>query len=427
MTRVLVLSLMLGLALLQPELARAQGMDAKPAWRQAALERIARQQRVPLEVIVVDAAGQPVPLVAVRPTLLRWAFPLGFTLTQRDLEQLPEVTPAAPLVGHPFNSISLHPLGAWHVTQAQPDPAWDARLQQAVNFAQQRQLQVRWGELISMDLDRAPAWLHLPDDAMLAEALAQHLRDWTSRFPPRVGQVDLLGDLPDHRQLLERLGAATVRRLFETAQAGAPQVTRCVRFEQAFAGERLQDLIRTVAQLREAFVPVDAVTLSLHVAAPVDAAQMLQRLAWLHDLDVDLLVDDLRISAADDAQAQAALETTLLLLLGESRVRGIWMGPVAAEDLSDPRGALLDAAGAPTALAKALRGLVTELSHPPLPPRTDARGVAQLSLWAGLYDLAVELPGGAQAMTSIYLAPGAARQRVLLQPMNPQVHLTPGQ
>jgi Glycosyl hydrolase family 10 len=410
--------LALALGLVAAAAPAGRGQVVGGAWVKEADQRVNSLRKASLRVLVLDAAGQPAPAAKVHVAMRRHVFPFGVRLdplwfapgeTRDRFDDAP--------VWRAFSAVSLDAATGWPTLQ----PAmgrWEfRRTEQMLDWAQERGMAVRWGAVLSADAGRAAPWAAGLDGTALRVAVEQHLHEVLTRFGRRVGQFDLLANSLDHRWLSERLGGAIERRLFQLAGAVAPHANVGVQFDDTLTGERLQRMVRRVTELKEAFVPIDYVSIQARLNGTVTQSALARSLGWVGDLNVPIVVTGLEVGGPSPAAAAINIETVLRVLFADEHVRGVWLAGVAAERLSDPSAALVAKDGQPTPAGAIFDKMVRRVWWTDETATADRLGNVRLRVFAGLYEVSATLADGSMASTQVFLPPGSEEKLVVIQPL----------
>lgn len=422
MPRLLLILAIFVLSMLAASRAHAQWLTAE--WVERSQAEIDEIRKAPLRIIVIDKRGNPTPGATVRITQRRHAFPFGVTLNDTIMKQAPAAKEhAAAPVWRALNAASLDVLGQWRLTQPSADRWRFKHVDDAITFAEGRNMAIRYGGAVTADRARMPDFATnlKPDD--LAAAMERHTRAVLARFGRRVDQFDLLTHAVDHPDTINRLGASFYRELYglpETVIPGHPPAPRlgraAVRFDDAFTGARLQRATRHITHVREAFIAVDAIAVQARLSGTVVEAPIRRSLKWLASSDLPVMIVGLEVGGASDAAAALNLETALRAMFASDTVHGIWFAGLHPADLQDPSAALFDAEGQPTRSGNVLDFLVRELWWSNETGTTDEIGNIQRRVFAGLHRVTATLPDGSTAATEVFLPAGGEEKLVILQP-----------
>lgn len=399
--------------------APAPAQNLRGEWVDQADRAIDQLRKVDLKIIVMDESGKPVPGAVVRVVQRQHAFAFGVELDRRDFAEgspLPAQTWRDLPVWRGFSAVSLDQAGGW--TQVQPAAGqWDfSVIDRMISWAEAGGLQVRWGSLTSADVGRMPPWAALLPASALRDAVDAHVRQVVARYGRRVEQFDVHTECTRRQDLVQRLGPAIERRLYELVQAGGEAQT-AARFEDALLGEPTQRMIRRITAMREQFIPVQVMAAEARLTGTMVQAPLARSLEWMSAMQMPIVVVNLQLQAGSEATAALNLETALRTLFAHPRVQGVWFAPITAAHTGDATSALIDEHGRPTDAGKTFDKLVHGLWRTEQSAPADEMGSATLRVFAGRYELSTTL-SDVQARTEVYLAPGEPLRLVALQPLS---------
>ncbi|MEX2214924.1 MAG: endo-1,4-beta-xylanase [Phycisphaeraceae bacterium] len=394
-------------------------------WVKESQERIEEIRKVPVRIIVLDEAGDPVPRATVRIDMLRHAFPFGLHVSKAVLQCWPskDAITEAPL-WRCFNSISLDRLTDWLSVQPEKDK-WDfSAVEPWLQLAKERSLIVRWGGVVPSDAGRMPRWAAGLKGGELAGALEGHVRRVLNDYGQSVVQFDLISQTIDHRYIEEELGLGMVRRLHRLAEtevpglpARSPLGRAALQLDDAFGSDRLQKAMRRVTAMREGFVDIDALAIEVRLSGSIVEAPVTRSLMFLGDPGLPVMITRLEVAGSSDTGAAINLETALRVMFSQPGVKGIWLAGLHAEDFQDTTAALLDKDGKLTASGELFDQLVHKLWWSNVSETTDDIGNVRARVFAGVHRIIATLPDGRQTMTDVNLNDAAAGERIIvLQP-----------
>lgn len=405
--------------------ARAQVLKA--VWVDESQERIDEIRKAPLRVLVLDQQGNHVADCPVRIEQTRHAFPFGVRLSPAALAAAPaaEKFDEAPL-WRSFNAVSLDAFTHWPLIQAGKDQ-WDFdALEKALRFAEDRGMTARWGGVISADAGRLPRWAAALRGEELRLAVEAHTRKVIQRYARRVSDFDLIGQTLDHRDLENQLGLPAIRRLHQLAEADGLHrphgKSRCLiglPIDDAFTGSRLSAALRHLVAVREAFVPIDAVSIEIRLSGSIVEAPVTRSVKFLGEPGVPVIVSGLEVAGPTPAAAAINLETALRALFSQPGIRAIYFAGLREADLHDPQAALIDEQGRPNAAGQLADAMIRRLWWSDDTIKTDELGNVRHRVFAGGYRIRAALPGGAEgdAMEAeVFLPPGSREKLIVLQP-----------
>lgn len=383
-------------------------------WVDQSQQKIEQVRMSPVRIIVLDAEDAPVAGASVRIEQQTHHFTLGFTVSSTEW---PAADPAA-VVWRSFNGVSLDRITDWPVLAPTRSAFLDVvAIEELLIEAQRRGMRTRWGGVISADVGRLPSWVPALEGAELAEAIEGHLQQVVKIFGGQIDQFDVYTNALDHHFVQDRLGVPMLRRLYEQAQAISPRTSMAVRFTDAFDERRLEQMLQLVAQMRQDFIPVDAVALEQRIVNPVVQAPLARAIAWLDRADLDVQVVNLEVGGVSEAAAALNLETVLRTLFAEPAVEGIWFAPITPEAAAVPNAALVNKRGRPTAPGKLFNALFRELWWTDETFTTDELGNVTTRVFAGSHRVTATLSDGSTLSTMIHVPPSDDPRIVVLEPL----------
>ncbi len=371
-------------------------------WVVDAQVRIHEHRKGNVRVIVMGRDGRPAPgaTVAIRQT--RHAFPLGFVAHDRDDIDAAGAGDDTPVL-RVFNAVALDPLTHWPTAQPTPDAADD--LDTLVDAALRRDLRVRFGGVLSADAGLIPDWAAALPDADFAAAVDARVRRATA-LAPRVADFDLYTHALRHAGrggVTQRLGPAGLRRLFHLAHAHAPEAAIALRVEDALVEQRVPEILRRVRDLREAFLPLDALAVEQRLGGILPHAQLERAFRLFDSLDLPLVLASLEVAGTSASAAAVNLETTLRLAFASPRVAGIYLAGLHDHDVVDPAAALLHHDNTPTEPGRMLDNLFRQLWWTHDTFAADELGNVHTRVFAGNHRITATLPDGTELHTLVHV------------------------
>ncbi len=406
----LLLLILLLLTLAAPRSANAQILHAD--WIDEGQKNIAQFRQCGVRIVVLDHEGKPVPSALVHISLQQLSFPLGVPAAALPPPSA-QPSPAAPF-WRCINAVSLDSLTDW--AHLQPNAAAPLNLQPvqaAMAAAEARGQTVRWGSVVNGDPGRLPNWVVDLHDQPLTYTIDRYLDQVFQPCGACGGQFDIYAGSLDHTFVEDRLGLDGLRDMVEHARIAARGATLCLRFEDAFDSQRLQQMIRRFAALRDAFINVDMIAMEGRFGGYVVQNQLARSLQWLHDLDVPVVVVDLEVGGPSPAAAAINAEMILRTLYADSNVKGIYFKGLHADDFTDPNAALIDQDGKPTPVGNIVDGLFHGLWGFDASLITDSLGETRCRVPPGVYQVTAKRFGGPSA-SGAFLVTGSEKERLLI-------------
>jgi len=395
----------------------AHGQSLQGEWVVRCEEGISESRKTPVQLLLLDRAGKPQPLAAVRLRMLRHGFPFGLEVHPKSpmVEAHPGGVPDHPL-WRCFSAISLEHGGGWTATQPLPTQwqfGWPNRM---VQWGRAAGLGVRWGRMLPADPAALPAWAAALSAEGRFEAMQGHMLAILQRFGASVGDFDLFVDcLGSDGDAL--VGSADLRRLYHRAKAAAVDARFAIRFENALDPERVLAVVRRITSLSQTFVPFDAVTLEGRFSGPVVQNQLAQALDSVARLGKPIVIAGLEIGGATSGAAAVNTEIVLRTAFACPAVQGIYWRGLTADELADPSAALLAPDGSLTAAGDVVVGLLSREWFTDIYVRTNEIGSARAKVFAGWYEVSASFEESTFALGEVFIPPQKEDLLLVVQPL----------
>lgn len=405
--------------LLLTSVASASAQMLAGAWVDQSEKQIDETRRTELRVIVMDATGRVVPGAAVEIEQTRSDFPVGVVLPEAGL---PEVD-LDDEFWRAINAVSLERMTAWPKLQPKADGSLDEdaawRIEQVLNEAEARGMMVRWGPLVSADAGRMPAWAAELDGRELADAVATYTDLICKRFGHRIAQFDGYTQTLDHGFIESRAGVAVIRDLYSSLPAVCPDVVMCARFDDALATGRVNQMLRQMTAMREAFIPVDLVAIDHRFSDTLDRRALVRLFSRLEPIEHPVILSGLTVGGDSGLNAAINLETVLRTVMEKPMIRGVWFAGLTPNNAIELNSELIDEQGELTSSARVIDSLFHDLWRTHVETRTDELGNVRGRAFPGTYRITATLADGAELSTSFRLNKSDAPRVVLLEPLKP--------
>lgn len=405
------LALLLLLLIVLP--ARAQVLNAP--WVRDADERIDKLRKSGLRVIVLDEKGRPVPGATVTVTLEQPAFDFGRRyvlpeLSRKPFEKISQINRC--LSGSALDNET----GGSHLHKYVASQIGIERFLDSIDDAG-RVKRDRWGVILPADAAMLPRFLQEEIESgqtPMAVILLRHTRTILTRAGS-IDQFDLICDRLAPDGLDDQLGVAVIRDLFEQARVAAPHARLAIRFDDALTGERQALMLARVAELRDAFVPVERISLEARFRGQVLERALTRSLdaAGSSGMRIDLV--DVEVGGSSPEEAAINLETLLRVAFAHPSVEGVWFKGLYADELGDPNAALLDESGL-TPVGRVLVGLIGDRWFAPHKGVSDEIGNVHARVLGGIHRFKASYPDGTVVETVARIVPQLAERVVILQP-----------
>ncbi len=288
------------------------GREADAAWRAAAADRIERIRKAPLEVRVVNSAGQPVADAKVNVEQLKHAFWWGTTSDTRILtasgghSKEDAAKHEAFLTSGMFNLVVPGNEFKWPAWVGSFGPYYKPqRADWAVDWAEQHGLACK-GHVLAWNLPGKVKKQTGDDPRKIAETVKQRIVDTAGRYKGRLPLWDVINENYKNDHIVSILGHDVVADWFrwaKEASGGAklfwneihvlPETERGKAVRE-YTEARLQNLITLGA-------PIDGLGIQGHhgISAHCPPELMLQRLDRLAELGLEIQFTEFDVNISD--------------------------------------------------------------------------------------------------------------------------------
>jgi len=396
--------------------ALASAQTLAGPWVEQAQAAIEEHRQTPIRVLVLDAEGEPAAGAAVHLRQLKHDFPLGFVVPS---DGWPERYRAGDQVWRIFNTASLERHTRWADLEDDGGAFDAAQVAEVARPAEAVGLELWWGPVISADPGRNPGRLFRLERQELGRALAGQVDRIVGVHGRRAAAFDLYANTLDHDLIESHFGEAKLRRLFDRADAIAPDASLRLRMTDVLGRRRSLDAVRQVAAHNEALIAFDALALEQHYTGRIEHSAVRLGLTRLEGLGVPIVFASLEVTGEQPLETAVSLETVVRVLYASPRVAGICFAGVTPKDAAAPGAALFDERGEPTAAGSVLDSLFTRVWRTDERVEADELGNVYHRVFPGRYRVTATLADGTKS-TSVAHVPKADEARLLvLQPDAP--------
>lgn len=281
-------------------------------WRAAAAERIERLRKGPLDLRVVDAAGNPVREAVVSVRLRRHGFGFGASVDAKRMvaHRTPEDARYRELIDTYFSRIVFANDLKWGRWMGQK-PAARQDILDALAWANERNIGVRGHVMVW------PSWQYTPkflrdlekNPEALQQAVSSHIKAQTALYADAFQDWDVVNETFRHNDLIKILGRGILTDWFKEAYAGAPATRLFYNDYVLFSGttpespsQYLYDLIK---ELREKGAPISGLGEQGHfIGNPPGPDEILAALDRFEKLGLPITITEFDINTPDE-QLQA--------------------------------------------------------------------------------------------------------------------------
>ncbi len=283
-----------------------QGRQPGAAWREAALARIQKIRTAPLDIRVIDVAGQPVPDARVEVRLTRPAFIWGtsvdsaFILAEGDDADKYRATLLAN-----FDTAVIENGLKW--------PKWSGSVAsreqalRAFDWLERQGLRQRGHTLVwpgdkfsPQRVQRMPA-----PRAELPVLIGEHIRDLTTATKGRVYSWDVVNEMMHERDYFKTMPELEAAEWFKIARATDPRAKLLINeysmLNSARSPDRIALYLGIIQRLRAAGAPIDGLGVQGHVGRQVrNPEDVLADLDLLATAGIDIQVTEFDINTPDE-------------------------------------------------------------------------------------------------------------------------------
>ena len=371
-----------------------EGKDATAKWRTEAEARIDRLRKRDLEIIVVNAVGQPVSgaHVTVKQKRHRWRF--GTFVSETLLADTPDGERYREEILKRYNFVTLPAYLA--------DWGWRSDDQRAVYFrladwAQENMIPARGHLLVYPGWTVTPeAWFKIPKPD-LKDKLAAHIPAATAAFAARgVTEWDVANELRFNREFMKEIGGVKVAAdWFKLARKHNPDgklyLNETVILPNRGDTENEQKILEDHFKLLvDEGAPIDGIGLQGHFTDSFTSpTRMLEILDRIGKLDREIMITEFDMSN-DDKRAQGDfVRDFYTVCFSHPKVKGIVQWGFWEGDMWKPRGHLLTKDWQETPGSKAYNDLVFDKWWTLSSTQTDAQGKSTVRAFQGIQTVTI--------------------------------------
>lgn len=246
-----------------------EGREPNAAWRKEAQERIEKNRKAGLQVLVTDGAGKPLPGARVQVKMLRHAFRFGVAVSEPlliDQAETPDGRKYRELIPKYFNHAVLEGGHKWRTWAGGAKN--QARARSTVDWLRGAGLSVRGHVLVWPGGTNTPSSL-IPSykEAVAArgEAAAKdelrkkirsHIAEIAGAFKGQLTDWDAINETTNNKALMEILGEEAMADWFQAAHEVDPTVPLVFNEFNVFQGKNRSNFERHVRLLKEKGAPI---------------------------------------------------------------------------------------------------------------------------------------------------------------------------
>jgi len=308
-----------------------RGMEPDATWRREALDRIERNRKADLHIVVRDASGKPAAGQAVHVKMTKLAFAIGTAVDAKLM--LADNDSSAKYRAHvesSYNTVVYENDLKWPSLAA--DPNRYSLVDQTLPWFAQRDIAVRGHVLVwpaSKWLPPAVAAMKNDPPAM-RQAIADHITQLVTRYKGRLVEWDVLNEPFNHRELEELFGRDAYVEWFKLARAADPNARLFINdFGILETGNRLQTdhqkfYEELIADLIARGAPIDGIGIQGHFGSAVtDPEKMLAILDRFAKFGKPIRITELDVNMLDPQQRANFLRDVMLVCFSHPSVDGV--------------------------------------------------------------------------------------------------------
>lgn len=304
------------------------GREADARWRAEALARIERHRKADLAVVVVDAAGKPVPGAQVNVEMTEHAFRFGTAAVPRFDAWEGDVPDWAKAANETFRKHAYKLFNHVAVDIDLKHEAWygasdDQKryIVDAIDTLRRHGMTIHGHTMVWPGFHNMQAFAKFKDDpAKLQSEILGHIRDQAAWLGDRCLTWDVLSEPYGNQEISRIVGFDGMVEWFRVAREALPSTTKLAINEgitPGGGGATEAYYLDITRQLIEAGAPIDSIGLQCHVGANppaiADVWASLERLASLKP-GVELAVTEFDINCRGDTALEGDFTRDLLLL-----------------------------------------------------------------------------------------------------------------
>jgi GH35 family endo-1,4-beta-xylanase len=290
-----------------------KGIEADAPWRKAAADRIEQHRKAPLNVVVKDAAGAPVPGADVHVKLTKHAFGFGTAVQARRLSHDGELTYKSKITNY-FNLATIENNLKWVALEGDWGDGYPIeKAERAVDWLTAQGIPTRGHVLIW------PGWRNLPKSLKAVESkpeelkqrVADHIRGLATRMKGKLPVWDVMNEPFDNHDLMNILGKDVMVEWFQIARDADPNARLFINDYAILSGgagttPHRDHYEETIQFLLDKGAPLDGIGMQGHfgssLTGPDDLLVLLDRYAKFGKpitvTEFDVVVDDDKIAAS---------------------------------------------------------------------------------------------------------------------------------
>ncbi|MBZ5618786.1 MAG: endo-1,4-beta-xylanase [Acidobacteriia bacterium] len=398
------------------------GSEPTAAWRKAAEQRIEKNRKGDLTVVVKDAAGKPVRNAEVSVRMKKHGFLWGTAVPGASLAgrrwSAEDLARYKQQVTELFNFSVMENEMKW--------PQWaveDSRpaTMGAVDWLRESGVQVRGHNLVwpSWRNTNVKAAVDAKDNpAALAKVITDHITETTSAFRGKLVDWDVINETFTNHDFMDILGKHAMVDWFRAARAGDPQVKLYINDFNILEGEdkpHQDDYAETIKYLIDQGAPVDGIGLQSHFPARLTPmVELFKRLDRYAAFGKELEITEFDIDTADEVTQADYTRDFMTAAFSYPSVKAFVMWGFWEGSHWRPRGAMLRRDWSPKPNGEVYQDLVFKKWWTNASGKTGAAGTFATRGFLGEYEIEAKA-GGKSKIVKVTLPKDGTKVECVLE------------
>jgi GH35 family endo-1,4-beta-xylanase len=378
-------------------------------WKTAANERIENIRKRDVKLLVVDAAGNPVPgaIISVRQTRHKFAFGSAINYNISNPQY-------AAFFRTNFEWAVMENESKWYANEPTRNNVTYTAADAITNFCYTNGITLR-GHCIFWAVDQnVQQWVTNLSNSDLLAALTNRLNSVVNHFKGTFVHWDVNNEMLHGNFFGNRLGNWVNPWMFQYTHALNTNVTLFVNDYNVVAGNETEAYKQQIQSLLASNAPVQAIGAQGHFGATIDPVSTESRLDSLSQLGLPIWITEYDSLNSDENVRANNLETLYRMAFSKTNVEGILMwGFWAGSHWRGSNAAIVNLNWTLNEAGRRYQSLLAEWTT-----RTNGTTAADGSLgfrgFQGNYDVTITPPGGLPTLRRFTLDPGAGTSTVTL-------------
>ena len=368
------------------------GIEADAPWRKAAKDRIEQHRKANLELVIKDAAGQPISGAEVHVKLKRHRFGFGAAITSPKLfdPKVPEERRRkySDILTRTCSKITPSNGLKWKFYDSYK-PHMDAM----VEWAKVHDMTLRGHLFVWPGFERLPHGydLYKTDPEAFRQDIIDHIHRFANLYPDAFAEWDVMNEPYTEHAFMDLLGKDVTVDWFKAAREANDGYLNYINDYGILSENNTehQDVYYDwIEYLIEQGAPLDGIGFQGHYATPIPPEMILERIDRFAAFGKKMQITEFDIDHTDRKLQARFFEDFVTLIYSHPQMSAIinWM---YLEDPFRPNAALYNKQFEPTAMGQVWERLLTRDWHTEETLQTDANGIVSLRGVKGIYEVTV--------------------------------------